>query len=348
MTRAVLESESKSGFLRADTHFQKSKVVDDRGLLDSPADEGSSGSDCDLVHRRRRAARIFKQSIDFVDSPSFRKASAVREILGPEPRPRLAEEDRTGASARKAPAGTPPYLAGLYEVPLLTQHEEYFLFRKMNFLKFRADRLRRQIDRKCPQPKLLDEVEQSLAEALAVRNRIVGANLRLVVSIAKTLVDGANDFEDIVSEGNLPLIRAAEIFDFERGTRFSTYATWAVRNGLYRATSRNRQHRQRFSLHNEAAFESAADDRSSALALENYHRGLRKSVETLLDRLEDQRDRVIVKARFGLDEQQNPQKFREIAEKLQLSTERVRQLLTRSLHRLRDDAEPDLDAPDAR
>ena len=85
----------------------------------------------------------------------------------------------------KAPKGLPPYLASLYEVPLLAREQEAHLFRKMNYLKFLANRLRDSIDPAQARTSDLDEVERLQDEALAVKNQIIRANLRLVVSIAK-------------------------------------------------------------------------------------------------------------------------------------------------------------------
>ncbi len=63
-----------------------------------------------------------------------------------------------------------------------------------------------------------------MEEALAVKNQIIRANLRLVVSIAKKHVGRSDNFFELVSDGNMSLIRAVEKFDFARGNKFSTYA----------------------------------------------------------------------------------------------------------------------------
>ena len=280
---------------------------------------------------RLRARSLLTRRIEYIDSPCFRESNAEQEILGPFP-------TTDSAAGTTPPADTPPYVAALYHCPLLTREQERYLFRRMNYLKFRADRLRRGLDPDDPQPELIDRIERDLAEALSIRNHIVCANLRLVVSIAKKVVDAANSFDELVSDGNVPLIRAVEIFDFERGTRFSTYATWAIRNSLYRSTPRNRKRRTRFRLGCEMVFASLSDPRGLPHEQESFHRELRQSLERMLSKLDD-RDRTIVVDRFGLNETGRPKRFREIAEKLNISTERVRQLLARSLDRLHQLAE---------
>lgn len=77
------------------------------------------------------------------------------------------------------------------------------------------------------------------ADALAARNRLVSANLRLVVSIARHYVGHGLGIEDLIAEGNLGLFIAAERYDPARGTRFSTYATWWVRQAVAFALKRD-------------------------------------------------------------------------------------------------------------
>jgi len=83
--------------------------------------------------------------------------------------------------------------------------------------------------------------EQLEAEAKAAKYRLIEANLRLVVSIAKKYVGHGLTFQDLVQEGNLGLIRAVEKYNFHKGFKFSTYATWWIRQGIIRAiTSQSR------------------------------------------------------------------------------------------------------------
>ena len=76
----------------------------------------------------------------------------------------------------------------------------------------------------------MDQIENLYDESVATKNQIIRANLRLVVSIAKRYVAPANDIFELVSDGNMSLIRAVEKFDVSRGTRFCTYATAAILN----------------------------------------------------------------------------------------------------------------------
>ena len=97
----------------------------------------------------------------------------------------------------------------------------------------------------------------------AVKNRIVEMNLRLVVSIAKMRVRPGYDLSECVSDGNFGLIKAVDAFDFARGYRFSTYATWAIRNVLVeneRRFIRHRRHHFALNAESVAAADSDVDE----------------------------------------------------------------------------------------
>jgi RNA polymerase primary sigma factor/RNA polymerase sigma factor len=268
---------------------------------------------------------MMETTLGYVDSKDFRSLPESVLLADPELQP----------PKEKAPAGTPPYLAALYDYPLLTREQEFQWFRKMNYLRFLAAKAQRKLTLSRLNAARLKRVESLVQQADEIRNRIVQCNLRLVVSIAKSLVDYANSLDDLISEGNLPLIRAVEIFDFTRGLRFSTYATWAVRNGLFRVSTRNRKQRQRFWASDPERFEQHGP-KSAPIDEDRLTAEERTQLLKLVGRL-DPRSRTIVRERFGLTSRdQKPARFHELADKLCLSTERVRQLLARALDNLRN------------
>ena len=92
------------------------------------------------VLNEMRARRILELPLDYMYHESFDKANAEKEILSPMPVP------ATPTKKVRGPSGLPPYLAALYEVPLLTREQEYHLFRRFNYLKHKATKLRQKLD----------------------------------------------------------------------------------------------------------------------------------------------------------------------------------------------------------
>ncbi len=180
------------------------------------------------VINEMRAERIIQLPLDYIDNECFSKRNADRILHESMP-------DYEGKSrAARPPSGLPPYLASLYDVPLLNREQEAYMFRKLNYLKYKASKLRNSIDPTNAKSTIMDEIENLYDQAVAVKNQIVQSNLRLVVSIAKRHVTQAEDFFGLVSDGNMSLIRAAEKFDYARGNKFSTYASWAIMKNFAR------------------------------------------------------------------------------------------------------------------
>ena len=113
-----------------------------------------------------------------------------------------------------------------------------------------------------PKRRLMDRIENLYEESVATKNQIISANLRLVVSIAKRYIGPAEDFFELVSDGNLSLIRAVEKFDVSRGNRFSTYATWAIMKNFARTIPAVLRHRDRFRTSHSEVFSTTEDLRA--------------------------------------------------------------------------------------
>ncbi|HEY3592651.1 MAG TPA: sigma-70 family RNA polymerase sigma factor, partial [Polyangiaceae bacterium] len=235
-------------------------------------------------------------------------------------------------------------------------------------------------------------------EAEDARKELIRANMRLVIWIAKRKRDHGLALGDLVQEGNIGLMRAADKFDHRRGVRFSTYATWWIRQSVNRALSDQSRTirlpvhllevkhklegaRRRFTAHHgrEPTAEELATATSIAmprirqvldapkqpLSMETpvgsegdstlgdvvsdqdlvspidhiVDQRLRATIGKLLTKLSP-REQLVLKMRFGID-QSDGTTLQEVGNKLSVSRERIRQIESEALHKLRDQAEPE-------
>jgi RNA polymerase primary sigma factor len=124
------------------------------------------------------------------------------------------------------------YLKEIGKVPLLTAEEEVSLAKRIEAGEAASARINS--DEKLSKD-LTARLQATEADGLEAKKKLVEANLRLVVSIAKRYVGRGMLFLDLIQEGNLGLIRAVEKFDHGKGYKFSTYATWWIRQAITRA-----------------------------------------------------------------------------------------------------------------
>jgi len=286
------------------------------------------------VINEMRAQQLLNRPVSYVYGPQFDLPNADDIIITP-PRP-------AGGKAKpppKPPADLPPYLRALYDVPLLTPEQERDLFRRYNYLKYRADKLRAQIDINRIRTRRLREIETLLLQADVLKNQIIRANLRLVVSIAKKHVGGAQTLFELISDGNVSLMRAVEKFDYARGNRFSTYASWAIIRNFARSVPKEQYQLDRFATGHDEVLDIAA-------SLKTYDpnelnlRELRESIDAVLTRLTPQ-ERSILIDHFGLDKAGNTKTLEQLGKELGISKERVRQIELQAMKKLRLMLQPD-------
>jgi RNA polymerase primary sigma factor len=152
---------------------------------------------------------------------------------------REARSARDEELALKAPTNDPVrmYLKEIGKVPLLTAEQEVILAKAIE----EGEAATAEIDKvqhdgaRRPGPTRLRELQRTERQGQLAKKKLIEANLRLVVSIAKRYVGRGMLFLDLIQEGNLGLIRAVEKFDYTKGYKFSTYATWWIRQAITRA-----------------------------------------------------------------------------------------------------------------
>ena len=275
-----------------------------------------------------RAARLHAQTIDFMHSDEFEQDGADKVILGPPP-----EVDKSHEKVR-TPPGLPPYLASLYSIPLLTREEEAYYFRKLNYLKYKAAQIQENLDPNRPKAKDMDQIEKLLDESTDVKNFLIRSNLRLVVSIAKRHIRPGGNFFEMVSDGNMSLIRAIEKFDYTKGNKFSTYASWAIMKNYARSIPAEYKVLDRFRTGNDELFFQSTDERESQYREELINQKQHAVIMSILDQL-DGREKDILIYRYGLNARNEPQTLEQVGDRFGVTKERIRQLESRALKKLR-------------
>ena len=171
-------------------------------------------------------------------------------------------------------------------------------------------------------PLLTADEELELAQRKAdgdesAKERLIEANLRLVVSIAKRYTGRGMSFLDLVQEGNLGLIKGVEKFDYTKGYKLSTYATWWIRQSVTRALA-----------------DLVAD--SNVVTPEGNVESvmLREHIDALLGDLKE-RERQVIVLRFGLEDG-HPRTLEEVGKEFNVTRERIRQIEAKALRKLRN------------
>ncbi|MFB4193414.1 RNA polymerase sigma factor [Streptomyces carpaticus] len=177
------------------------------------------------------------------ESAAERAAKGGKLTEGPDGKPEnegfvLSDEDEDDAPAQQVAAAgatadpVKDYLKQIGKVPLLNAEQEVELAKRIEAGLFAEDKLAGS-DKIAP--KLKHELEIISEDGRRAKNHLLEANLRLVVSLAKRYTGRGMLFLDLIQEGNLGLIRAVEKFDYTKGYKFSTYATWWIRQAITRA-----------------------------------------------------------------------------------------------------------------
>ncbi|MDQ3767200.1 MAG: RNA polymerase sigma factor RpoD [Actinomycetota bacterium] len=294
--------------------------------------------------------------------------------------------------ALKAPSNDPVrmYLKEIGRVPLLTAQEEVSLAKRYEAGMLATERLAVEGDRLSGAKAAELMVVQH--DGVLAKRHLVEANLRLVVSIAKRYVGRGMAFLDLIQEGNMGLIRAVEKFDYDKGFKFSTYATWWIRQAITRAIADqartiripvhmvetiNKLLRIQRQLLQDLGREPTTEEIGKQMELssekvreiqkisqepvsletpigeeEDSHLGdfiedseavvplerasfrlLQEQLESVLHTLAD-REKDVIRLRFGLVDGQ-PRTLEEVGKKFGVTRERIRQIESKTLSKLR-------------
>ncbi len=273
------------------------------------------------IVNKRRAKDIFSRKINFVDSHEFSDIHAEKAIL---------QGDWKNLCDSSSPGLT------------LNRDQESILFRRYNYLKSLIQKELPKLTGPCPPSEILDRVESFLQQADDIKSFLIEINLRLVISIANKHLASGTNLSDLVSEGNLSLMNAVEKFDYNRGYRFSTYASWAISKDFARQIPAEISRLDRTTFADISALQQhlRISDGESEASKERAQRGLEHVIRENLN----DRERYIVQNHFALEGsglKKKPKTLQQIGEELGLSKERVRQIELVALQKLRHSLSPE-------
>ncbi|MCA9250059.1 MAG: sigma-70 family RNA polymerase sigma factor [Phycisphaerales bacterium] len=275
-----------------------------------------------------RARTLKSTPVEYIFNDLFSSPDADALIIDV-PRP-------TGDGARskvRPPKDLPAYLRSLYDVPLMTSDQEVDAFRRYNYIKYKAASLVEALDICDVRESDVAKIENLIEDASKLRQEIVRANLRLVVSIAKKHVGWSPKFFEVISDGNMSLMRAVEKFDFGRGFKFSTYASWAIIKNFARTIPEEHYHFTRYVTGQEELIDATAGS-APQMGRELDAQGLKDMIRESMTGLTE-RERTIVTSHFGLFGNDETQTLEELGKQFGVTKERVRQIERKAIDKMR-------------
>jgi len=278
-----------------------------------------------------RAKELVRTPVDYIYNAEFDDPTREAAIVAPMPGGAEFDAKRVG---KTPPKDVPPHMAHLYEWPLLTKEQEQHVFRKMNFLKHKLHQLQESLDPAKAKVNDLMQVEDLKQGIRDARDLLISCNQRLVYAQAKQKLALGENIDDLVSDGNLSLMRAVEKFDYGRGFKFSTYATWAIMKNFARSIPDAKTHKQRYMTGHDDLFEAKADVRTDEQEVLAQADAARARVNRLLEHL-DARTREVIRMRTGLDGSEE-MTLEQIGQHFGITKERVRQINVRGMKMLRE------------
>ncbi len=283
---------------------------------------------------RRRVEALLAEEFDFMDSEQFQRKGIEKELFG-EDIPMLPLVDwyqptRDDAFDKTENVSAPT---------LMKPPEERLMFARFNYAKLKIGRVQRRIKKKG-----LKNLERKDGQELVVwndrfehlREYLVRTNLALVLAMAKRTRLGDVDFAEVVSEGNMALIRAVDKFNVDKGFKFSTYACRAILKAFSRTAMKHSRHRQRFPVEFEPDLEKSN-------WLETKRGDVRDDcvveLKTIVDRnMADLTDveQTVLKRRFNWEQDtNNPLTLEQVGKIIGVTKERVRQIQNKALAKIR-------------
>ncbi|MEM9065249.1 MAG: sigma-70 family RNA polymerase sigma factor [Planctomycetota bacterium] len=299
-----------------------------------------------------RDEQLLKQILsgpqDFIDSPVFYEEDAEVKIYDEVPDVQKPDTtwyhpvmDDLNATRSRTVKST--------QQVILTGAEERILFHQFNYARFRIRELQKAVDEnpdKQPDPEQAQDILRWYRLADMIREQIAETNLALVLAMAKRTRMSEVDFADLVSEGNMALLRAVDKFDAGRGYKFSTYACRAILKAFSRQGMKLSKYRQRFPTDfdpklersnyletKRADFEKDAADEVKRIVVEN-----RADLTNI--------ERTVIEHRFNIRtvdgepiEDEKPMTLEQVGQIIGVTKERVRQIQNKAMEKIKHELE---------
>lgn len=280
---------------------------------------------------RQQVEALLEENYDYMDSPVFRRKGIEAELFEQEAPPlpltTWYQPTREDLELDASVVGAPQ---------LMSAAEEKLMFLRFNYSKMRLQALQKRIRKEGLNKRLAEEFMFWHRRFEHFREYLVRTNLALVLAMAKRTRLGDVDFAEIVSEGNMALLRAVDKFNVDRGFKFSTYACRAILKAFSRTAQKASRYRSRFPVEFEPDLErSNWTDRKRDIVEEDCIDELKQIVDRNLADLSDT-EQTVIRRRFNWQEQEDqPLTLEEVGKIIGVTKERVRQIQNKALLKIR-------------
>jgi len=280
---------------------------------------------------RQNVEGLLEENYAFMDSPIFRRKNIEAELFDFENEPQLPlvswYQPTRDEAVDQTISGAPQLMKG---------PEERLMFLRFNYSKLRLCKLQRLIKKAGLTRKRAEEFLFWHRRFEHFREYLVRTNLALVLAMAKRTRLGDVDFAEIVSEGNMALIRAVDKFNVDRGFKFSTYACRAILKAFSRTALKSSRHRTRFPVEFEPEMEKSDwTDRRRDAVEEDCIDELKAIVDRNLADL-SQVEETVIRRRFNWkQEEEHALTLEEVGQIIGVTKERVRQIQNKALMKIR-------------
>jgi RNA polymerase primary sigma factor len=281
---------------------------------------------------QQRVTALLQENFSFMNSPVYRRKGIEKELFNFDKEPELpmtrwyqpTREDAAQISMTGAPQ-------------LMTTAEERLMFYRYNFCKVKLSQFKRQIEADGLTLPLAEQFLEWHRKFEHFREYLVRTNLALVLAMAKRTRLGDVDFAEIVSEGNMALLRAVDKFDIDRGFKFSTYACRAILKAFSRTAMKASRHRTRFPVEFEPDLEQSdwQDKRRDAVE-DDCIDELKAIVDRNLAELSSIEETVIRRRFNWQQEEESPLTLEQVGRIIGVTKERVRQIQNKALAKIRN------------